>query len=1399
MPSNADDITLISSNVVVVNINLAVCKSLNISGTLTIGNNDTNRRLTVSGNVIINGGGVLQTAGNGGNTLLIGGNLVNDGTFDMNVGNADAEVTFNGGTTQTISGAGATMDFNSITLTNAFPLVINRGITVDGDWINNGKSVSGSGLVTFTGNSIIGGPSVTAFPNLTITGTVLQGVNTTVSGNFTINSGTYRVNNATNYTLTIGGNYNQTGGVFDFNAGTSGTSNVYLAGNLTNSAGSGSISTVGVVKNGILTFNGSGIQILNMPTAGAAIWAKYVVNTGSTLKLASNFTLNRDDAATQSDWVGELTVNGTLDCATFQVSQSGGTTGVAKVNLNAGAILITANPSGIDGSVSSTNITRTFSTTANYNFNGSVAQTTSAGMPGTVNSLTLSNTSGVTLSKATTVTTAFSIASNAIANLGTFTHTAGSLFLGGFTTSSGSWGSTTSSATNKNNTYFAATTGIVNVGSSTCTLPTVYTMTGSGNLCAGSAGNLIGLSNSEIGVSYQLVRNSVNVGSVIAGTGSSISFGLQNSVGNYTVIATRNNTFCSFAMTGVVTIYIASLPPLPVGATIVDASCSAAIGSITLANQNHALELVKTSSQYISTASSFLSNLASFTLEGWIKYRTSDLNTSGFTSLFGQNDVLEFGFQGSQLHLYTLNGGNIYATPPVNLGDNTWHHIAAVGTGSQILIYVDGVVVGSGGNATSNYGSSADNVKIGAGVFNSSGDFFGGQIMKAGLYNTALSTTRIASLAYSPITYTGSESGLIAGYNFQQGSGTTLASLPAGKNGTLVNTPVWRDPYTYAWTKTGTPAYTASTRNITGLSSGEYNLNFDIGKGCSRSISYTIGTKSTTWNGISWTPSLPTIDYNLEFTGDYTSTGSLNGCSCTVTSGNVLIKDGHTLNITNAVNVTNSATTSLIFENNASLVQTNNVTNSGAIEYRRKSSKMKNFDFTYWSSPVYGDGIVVPKQTAKNLSPNTLENKYFRFDPTPTTGWVFDDGEMKPGVGFIIRVPKPGTTYPNGENWNTPTYEQPVTFKGIPNNGDINYTNVGPDQFHLIGNPYPSALDATKFLTHPNNESINFGAIYFWTHNTAIDNGQYKANDYATFNITGGTATGPPTGPAPNPGLNNNTPSGFIAAGQSFFIGTKDTAPNNSRFEFRNSMRVASNNTQFFKQENTKKTTAIEKNRVWLNLTNSQGAFKQLLVGYIAGATNDFDNLYDGPTFDGQPFVDFYSINQGKKLTIQGRALPFEATDEVPLGYRSTIAGPFEISIDARDGNLDQQEIWLEDKKTATVHDLTKGCYTFTTINGVENDRFVLKYTNKTLGTDENTSADKSLVISIKNKKITVTSSEETITQIQIFDLLGRKIYDKSKINTQEYMIEALPSSEQTLIVKTTLANGAISSKKIIL
>jgi uncharacterized delta-60 repeat protein len=529
-----------------------------------------------------------------------------------------------------------------------------------------------------------------------------------------------------------------------------------------------------------------------------------------------------------------------------------------------------------------------------------------------------------------------------------------------------------------------------------------------------------------------------------------------------------------------------------------------------------------------------------------------------------------------------------------------------------------------------------------------------------------------------------------------------------------------------------------------------------------------------------WSNGAPTAGKELFFEEDYTIANTTYACNCAIASGvEVNVSAGTTL----ALRYQYEGAGLLVIEDGASLHQIDDqISNSGAIQLKRKTTPIRKMDYTYWSSPVQSQRLV-------DVSPATLSDKFFSFDGASDT-WKNESPTslMTIARGYIIRGPQHfSTTVPS-------LYE--AVFSGIPNNGIYDFP-IGSDQFNLIGNPYPSAIDADLFMTDINNASSIDGALYFWTHNTPIQQSGseyiYTADDYATYNRTGGTGTA--KGAALSGG---QVPSGKIASGQSFFVGTASGIPANSRFQFKNSMRIIDQNTQFFKQASTKKATAIEKNRVWLNLTNSGGAFRQLLVGYITGATNDWDNLYDGPTFDGQEFVDFYSTNQGKNLTIQGRALPFVDTDVVPLGYRSTIAGPFDISIDNRDGSLAGQEIWLEDKKTNTLHELSKGKYTFTAINGVENDRFVLKYTGKTLGTDDNEVAAKSLIVSVKNKKITLTSSAEAITQVQMFDLLGRKVYDKSKINAQEWSISNLPSNEQTLIVKTTLANGAISNKKII-
>ena len=158
---------------------------------------------------------------------------------------------------------------------------------------------------------------------------------------------------------------------------------------------------------------------------------------------------------------------------------------------------------------------------------------------------------------------------------------------------------------------------------------------------------------------------------------------------------------------------------------------------------------------------------------------------------------------------------------------------------------------------------------------------------------------------------------------------------------------------------------------------------------------------------------------------------------------------------------------------------------------------------------------------------------------------------------------------------------------------------------------------------------------------------------------------------------------------------------------------ISGKNSQFFKGAKSK-AAAIEKHRIWLNFTNTEGAFKQLLVGYATGGTNGFDNAFDGLSIDSNKYIDFYSVNENMNYVIQGRALPFVETDIVPLGYKTAIEGTFEISIAQVDGVFVTQNVFVEDKVTNIIHNLKSGSFTFTTSIGVFNDRFVLRYTDNT-------------------------------------------------------------------------------------
>lgn len=564
-----------------------------------------------------------------------------------------------------------------------------------------------------------------------------------------------------------------------------------------------------------------------------------------------------------------------------------------------------------------------------------------------------------------------------------------------------------------------------------------------------------------------------------------------------------------------------------------------------------------------------------------------------------------------------------------------------------------------------------------------------------------------------------------------------------------------------------TMGFTADSKLIIG---GNFNSVSGVAK--HRIARLKLCNDSSKWDGTNWSNGAPSAGKEITFEEDYLFSSSVNACSCTVNSGKTItVSGGKTLGL--SFNYSGSGT--LVLEDTASLCQSDDeMINTGIIHLKRKTSPVRKFDYTYWSSPV-------ENQKIGDVSPTTLSDKFFSFDPD-ANNWKNEAliNPMTVGKGYIIRGPQEfSVTIPE-------KYE--AVFKGIPLNGKIKTAIGNAGSFNLIGNPYPSALDADAFLK-ANAANIK-GTLYFWTHNTAIANGKYVSDDYAVYNLLGGVGTRA----ALTSGENTTEPDGRIASCQSFFVESASTG----EVKFENSMRVIEKNELFFKPARiTEKKTSVAKNRIWINLTNEENAFKQILLGYIEGATNSYDRAFDGESFDGNQYVDFYTFNEGKNWVIQGREFPFQDSDQVTLGYKTQMGGNFSISIDHLDGIFSgQQEVYLEDTELKILHDLKKEPYKFSTQKGTFNGRFVLKFTNKNLNITQFQSDKKGILIYKNKNQIIIESEESLIQKVQIYDLAGKLILEQN-FSENSIAISNLKSKNQILIFKIKTGNS-VETRKII-
>jgi predicted outer membrane repeat protein len=474
-------------------------------------------------------------------------------------------------------------------------------------------------------------------------------------------------------------------------------------------------------------------------------------------------------------------------------------------------------------------------------------------------------------------------------------------------------------------------------------------------------------------------------------------------------------------------------------------------------------------------------------------------------------------------------------------------------------------------------------------------------------------------------------------------------------------------------------------------------------------------------------------------------------------STSLTVNTGFNLTVTGAV--ANSGTMTL--ENNANLIQggTTN-TNTGNVIVKRNSSNIQLYDYTLWSSPVAG-------QKLKAFSPDTLDARFYTYNSGTNLYNVVSapaTTDFAPATGYLIRTPNTWAAA-------TPTTFNGV-FTGVPNNGDISFTmTVGASgsRYNLVGNPYPSPISISSFVSD-NNANIT-GTLYFWRKT----NGTGTA--YCTYAGTTYTSNGNAQAADPN---------GIIQTGQGFFV---EASGSGTALLFKNSQRVSNTANQFFRSN------IIENNRIWLNATNSSGAFSQMAVGYMTDATQNVDSL-DGKYINDSPFA-LTSLISSEEFTIQGRALPFSTSDSVPLGFKTDAAGNYTIAIDHVDGLFNTgQAIYLKDNLLNTVTDLSAGSYSFASAAGTFNSRFELVY-QRVLGVNNPDFTSNNVIAFNDNGDIKINSGSTVMEQVRVYDLQGRLLVEKKQINATDTKITTT-ASNQVLLLEITATTGTKVIKKII-
>ncbi len=542
----------------------------------------------------------------------------------------------------------------------------------------------------------------------------------------------------------------------------------------------------------------------------------------------------------------------------------------------------------------------------------------------------------------------------------------------------------------------------------------------------------------------------------------------------------------------------------------------------------------------------------------------------------------------------------------------------------------------------------------------------------------------------------------------------------------------------------------------------------------------TMSEETSVYENGQWSNGIPTAKNQLsaEIREAYsTSKGSVTACSVhLVGSAIVTVVPKNPLIVYNNINLDNG--TKLNVESDANLIQVNDSApaNTGNITVLRDLKiKPKSAEYNYFGSPV----TFAPGHSMKTIYPGIT---YVLYHNEANNYFYNSSGANIPGRGLAVKEPSITTDTPNG------AYDITATFIGVPQNGIINFALANSNTatsshlgYNLVGNPYPSNIDLQALYELNKGQIAADPAIstsfYFWdstANNVYVQQGSsYGGQAYGVFNAKSGTTGMGIPAAGPKEGLTaRKIPKSEITVGQGFMV---KALKKNATLQFNNSIRTDKNSGVKFIGARGEE---VVDDRYWLSVTTPGNLTSTLAVVYFDGGT-DAVGAEDSEARGGSDEV--FSLVSGKNIAINGKST-FADTDVVAIGTRHFAAGLHTIALEKAEGIFASgQQIYLKDKLTGAVTNLSQGNYTFDAQAGESTGRFEIVY--KPSGVLASDTTIKEEVQVYRAADDFVVKAPKRMTAIDVYDMSGR-LLRTAKPNTTEYTLNGSELTNGVYLMK---------------